>query len=104
MRYITNKTLVLLLCAMACNTSCSAAVPLQSSTQAMQETPASVGVIKMLPDGTLQVFLMGKVGGSTAEKFSEIKKGDERYDKYIAHVGGINPGGMKSIPPWKEGE
>lgn len=66
--------------------------------------PASVGVAKMLPDGTLQLFLMGKIGNANAEKFIEVKKGEEKYESYISHIGGIKPGEVKSIPPWQKGK
>ena len=60
-----------------------------------------IGSASMLPDGTLHMQLRAVADdGTIGEMLMIVKPGEEGYDGYVQHLGGIQPGQHKSIPPF----
>ena len=73
-----------------------------------EETPGvlpeeSIGYAWLDDDGTinLQLFASGAVSGSGLFQYAP---GHEDYDSILAHLGGLNKGEQKNIPPWPDYE
>ena len=69
------------------------------------ENPApapSVGVAKMLEDGTILIGIRGSAPDGPLQAVLMIEPGDTNYQQIIDHVGGLKPGETKSIPPWPD--
>jgi hypothetical protein len=65
--------------------------------------PESVGVATMDDDGTLRLQLRSEqADGTIAESLLIVAKSDERYAGMLAHLGGLEPGGSRAIPPFPE--
>jgi len=70
-----------------------------------KENPASaksIGMARMLADGTLLVGVPGPGSGERAQAVLVLKPGDTQYQPLLDHVGGLKPGETKSIPPWPD--
>ena len=69
----------------------------------MDQQQQSVGNVTMQADGTL-VFVLraetedGAVGHSSFTSGPE----DPSYKSYLEHIGGIEPGQTKLVPPWPD--
>ncbi|MFN0182393.1 MAG: hypothetical protein ACKVQR_01110 [Aquabacterium sp.] len=60
-----------------------------------------IGSASMQPDGTLRMQLRAVADdGTIGEMLMIVKPGEEGYDGYVQHLGGIQPGQHKSIPPF----
>lgn len=68
----------------------------------MKPLPDSIGGAKMLPDGTITLWLRATNGAAVGDAFFEYKPGDPDYEKIRAHLGGIKPGEDKPVPPWTD--
>lgn len=55
----------------------------------------------MAEDGTLTVTLYSR-GGISGQLQKTYNKGDPKADKYLKHIGGLEPGEEKLIPPFGE--
>ena len=69
------------------------------------ENPASepsVGVARMLENGTILVGIRGPGPGGPLQAVLMVEPGDTNYQQIIDHVGGLKPGETKSIPPWPD--
>jgi hypothetical protein len=70
-----------------------------------KENPAtvkSIGMARMLVDGTILVGVPGPGSGDHAQAVLVLKPGDTQYQPLLDHVGGLKPGETKSIPPWPD--
>src|SRR5690242_1208510 len=61
----------------------------------------SIGMARMLPDGTILIGVAAG-GGDRAQAVLELKPGDTQYQPVLDHIGGLKPGETKPIPPWPE--
>ncbi len=60
-----------------------------------------VGSASMLADGTLHLQLRAVAyDGTIGEMLKIVKPDHEDYASYVQHLGGIQPGQHKSIPPF----
>src|ERR1700686_5170549 len=78
--------------------ACSGAAP-------AAENPASVpsvGVAKMLENGTILIGIRGPAPDGPLQAVLMVEPGDTNYQRIIDHVGGLKPGETKSIPPWPD--
>lgn len=67
--------------------------------------PESVGSAVMLADGTLRLSLRAvSPRGAIGEALMVVPPDDARYAGLVAHLGGIQPGESKPIPPFEEAE
>ena len=63
--------------------------------------PDQVGSAYMQPDGTLEMSLRTETrDGTIGESLLVVAKGDPRYANMVKHLGGIQPGEGKPIPPF----
>ena len=64
---------------------------------------ATIGTATMREDGTI-VMRIGSNSEATGKGEARIlyDKDHEKYQMIIEHLGGIQPGEEKSIPPWPE--
>lgn len=63
--------------------------------------PASIGVAWMEPDGTIKMNLRAAgPGGIVGHGQMAYPPTDKDYAKILAHLGGLKPGEVKSVPPW----
>ena len=61
----------------------------------------NVGSAYMQPDGTLEMSLRTETDdGTIGEAFLVIPPGDPRYPSMVSHLGGIQPGEGRAIPPF----
>ena len=60
----------------------------------------SVGVARMLENGTILVGIRGPGPDGPLQAVLMVEPGDTNYQQIIDHVGGLKPGETKSIPPW----
>lgn len=76
-------------------------IPPGLSLDDLDEPPASVGSASMLADGTLELrFRTETDAGAIGEALTIVKRGDKHYDAIVMHLGGIEPGQGKPIPPF----
>ena len=62
----------------------------------------NVGSARMLADGTLELMLRSvSDNGTIGEALRVVPPGDPRYTEYVAHLGGLQPGGECAIPPFR---
>jgi len=64
--------------------------------------PASIGTASMRADGTIVLNLIAETDAITGEARIEITPRDPRYKDTIEHLGGLQQGQAKPIPPWPE--
>jgi hypothetical protein len=65
------------------------------------EDPTSVGNAYMKPDGTLEMtFRTVGRGGMIGEAYKVLKPDDPQYAAMVRHLGGIQPGEGRAIPPF----
>jgi hypothetical protein len=65
----------------------------------------SIGVAEMTSDGVIKVFLRAEEPdnpNTVGDAYFEYPPGHPRYDAIRKHLGGINPGETKQIPPWPQ--
>jgi hypothetical protein len=79
----------------------TSSVPPGASQPPARPAPKSVGSAFMKPDGTLEMSLRTQTqDGMIGEAFLVIPPGDPRYADMVAHLGGIEPGQGRAIPPF----
>lgn len=68
----------------------------------MQPGEESIGVAIMEPDGTIVLDLRAEdpATGGVGEARFRYPPGHAQYDEVRAHVGGLEPGQSKPVPPW----
>ena len=70
----------------------------------MSETPpASIGVATMSAERviTLQLRATGD-GGMVGDGLLTYAPGDPNYNEVLTHLGGLEPGESKPVPPWPD--
>ena len=70
-----------------------------------KENPAtakSIGMARMLTDGTIMIGVGGSESSDHAQAVLTLKPGDTQYQPVLDHVGGLKPGETKPIPPWPD--
>jgi len=74
------------------------------STDANENPTAakSIGMARMLEDGTILVGVPGPGGGDRAQAVLMLKPGDTQYQPLLEHIGGLKAGETKPIPPWPD--
>ena len=67
-----------------------------------QEEPGDdrIGFAFALPDGTLRLMLWAEADGVRGEAMMVIPPDHKDYAMFVAHLGGIQPGENKPIPPF----
>lgn len=70
---------------------------------AQEPLPASIGSATMKDDGTIVMQLRAEgPGGIRGDALFTYKKGHKQYDEIIKHLGGLEPGQTKPVPPWPD--
>jgi hypothetical protein len=55
----------------------------------------------MLQDRSIQLKQRAEFpNGAVGDGFIVLRPGDKNYESTIAHVGGLEPGQSKPVPPW----
>lgn len=70
-----------------------------ASAQTLQEDcrgPGSIGTALMSADGTITLTF----NGPQAHGALAYHRGDPQYARVLSHVGGLQPGQKKPVPPW----
>ena len=68
-------------------------------------TPDTIGVAWLENDGTLVLQLRAQgTGKSVGDALLRYKPGDPEYSRTLQHIGGLEPGQTKPVPPWPAGE
>jgi len=70
----------------------ASALPLQQDCRG----PGSIGIALMSADGTITL----NFNGPAAQGVLAYKRSDPQYARIFSHIGGIQPGERKPIPPW----
>lgn len=60
----------------------------------------SIGSARMAADGTISLYLRATGPGVVGDSIVEYRPGDLQYDSVRRHLGGIQPGQEKPVPPW----
>lgn len=64
---------------------------------------ASIGSALMLPDGTIELMLRAEgPGGMRGDAKFSYPPTHPQYRMVLEHVGGLEPGTSKPVPPWPE--
>lgn len=75
-----------------------------AADQPQQQAVPSIGVARMLADGTLTLQLRAEGGSAIGDALIQMKPDDPRYRDTLAHIGGLKPGEEKPVPPWATSE
>jgi hypothetical protein len=79
------------------------AAPSASSSTAPATDNRSIGQATMEPDGTIVLMLRAEApGGGVGEGLLRYPPGDKDYEMVKQHVGGLEPGQSKPVPPWPD--
>jgi len=63
--------------------------------------PASIGVARMLEDGTITLFIRAEGPGSVrGDALLTYERAHPEYATVLKHVGGLQIGEEKPVPPW----
>lgn len=64
---------------------------------------ASIGSALMLPDGTIELMLRAEgPGGMRGDAKFSYPPSHPQYQQVLSHLGGLEPGKSKPVPPWPE--
>jgi hypothetical protein len=58
--------------------------------------PGSIGTAVMAADGTITLNFTGPIMRGVLA----YHRGDAQYARIMSHIGGIQPGQKKPVPPW----
>ncbi len=73
------------------------AVPVSAETlQQDCRAPGSIGTALMSADGTVTLTFNGPI----MKGVLAYRRGNPQYARIISHLGGIQPGQKKPVPPW----
>ncbi len=61
-----------------------------------------MGTATMQDDGSLTLHLRQTSSGKEIDDTLTYKTTDRGYDDVLRHLGGLNPGDIKSFRPWKD--
>jgi hypothetical protein len=63
----------------------------------------SIGSATMEADGTIVLMLRAEgEGGMIGDAMFSYPPGHERYQRTLDHLGGLEPGQTKPVPPWPD--
>ena len=63
----------------------------------------SIGVARMLPDGTIVLDLRAESpAGARGDGQLRYPKDSPQYQDVLKHLGGLQPGETKPVPPWPD--
>lgn len=64
--------------------------------------PDSIGMASMSTDRTISLQLRAEddAGRAIGDALLVYKPGDTEYDEVLRHLGGMEPGEQKPVPPW----
>jgi hypothetical protein len=62
----------------------------------------SIGMATMRPDGTVVLQLRAQTGPIIGDGLFTYPPNHPQYKDILAHIGGIEPGESKPVPPWPE--
>jgi len=85
MRFIVSILLLLIL------TGCSE----------VKDDDRPIGTAKMESDGTIVLDLIAEAGSSRGHARFTYSRTDKEYDEIISHLGELEPGEEKIVPPWE---
>ena len=71
-----------------------------ASTPLPEPSAGSIGSAKMLPDGTISLQLRAEGDSAVGDALIYVKPNDPRYTEILTHLGGLEPGEEKAVPPW----
>jgi hypothetical protein len=83
--------------------------------------PGAIGLAEMNPNGTIRLHLRRPTRAAPARTIRpgvpwsppqenvgygeiEISRGDSHYGDMLGHLGGLSPGQVKPVPPWRADE
>src|SRR5688500_14083484 len=68
------------------------------------DEPKSIGVATMEADGTIALRLRAELpeGGGAGEGYFRYPPSDPQYGEILDHLGGLEPGQSKPVPPWPD--
>jgi hypothetical protein len=67
------------------------------------ENLESIGIATMKEDGTIVLRLRAESDdGAIGEALFTYAPDDEQYDEILTHLGGLEPGESKAVPPWPD--
>jgi len=67
----------------------------------MSDVQESIGQAWMTEDGTIKLFLRAEgPGGVVGDVLYTYEKTNPEYQEVLQHIGGINLGEKKPVPPW----
>ena len=76
---------------------------LTNSVRLDAATAASIGAATMTPDGTIRLQLRADgPDGAQGDALLLYPRSDPEYAKVLAHLGGLEPGESKPVPPWPD--
>lgn len=70
------------------------------TTQTEQTT--SIGSATMRPDGTIVLQLRAQTGPTIGDAQFTYPPDHPQYHEILEHVGGLEPGESKPVPPWPD--
>ena len=77
--------------------------PQPTATHETKGKMTSIGTATMKPDGTIVLDLYtGGSGGPRGQARFTYAPNHPKYAETLAHVGGLEPGESKSVPPWPD--
>jgi hypothetical protein len=62
----------------------------------------SIGVASMSDDGTIKLQLRAQSDAGIGEALLVYPRSHPKYSEILKHLGGIEPGQQKPVPPWEE--
>jgi hypothetical protein len=95
---------LLLVAVLATATGCGGKDAEPAEGKVEQEAAAeSIGSAKMKDDGTIVLQLRAEgPGGMIGDSLVVYKPDDPKYGEILEHLGGLEPGEEKPVPPWPE--
>lgn len=75
----------------------------EQTAESETDSVASIGEATMEEDGTLVLQLRAEApGGGSGDAMIQYKPNDPRYQRTLDHIGGLEPGQSKPVPPWPD--
>ena len=79
-----------------------------AKTSSNGEHPASnsapIGTATMMEDGTIILNLRAQSGGTIGHGQLTYRKADKGYADVLEHLGGLQPGQSRPVPPWPDSQ
>jgi hypothetical protein len=82
--------------------ACSTPAPISKGGDSAMTAQKPIGTATMLADGTLQLMLRAEGGPALGDALFSYPKGHPEYANVLKHLGGLNPGESKPVPPWPD--